>query len=826
MAKNLYRGIFRKNPTKKLNLAAVFLGKGKIQIDFSFCPQFFFQYPRIMRRIHFLPILLVFGQILSGQDNGDQSLLKPSNMVDGTTRAVVIGISNYQFEAIPDLQFAHRDAEAFANYLKSKAGGSLTDNQIELLTNQEATYAQMYKALEWLLDESMAGDKAIIYFSGHGDTETKTISQRGFLLPYDSPPRSYGLGAYSVDFLIDIIETLSAHNVQVVLVSDACRAGKLAGEEYKGSQLTLARMKEKSGNEIKILSCQENEFSHEGPQWGGGRGVFSFHLVEGLIGMADTNRDLAVTLLEIEDYLQEKVPLETAPNVQVPITVGNLRSTVGMVDEQMLNELQKEKSLSILTYESVGLKGMEETIIATADTSVQKLYEAFLAAIQQGNLMSPEDQSANHFYEALIKEESIRPIHGYLKRDLVAALINGSQESLNRWIFFPEREMIIWFSPTLVRQKYGPFPNYLERAAELLGEGHYMYSHIMARKALFEGGIQYLQKIYWKDYLNGELALEQFRESLKWQPRAAHTYLWMAMTHFYNMQQRDSAYFYLQKAIEISPVWDQLYLWKAQFLIEERRFSEAKVILEEQEKIDPENAFLYNTWGGWYFYQGQYDKTIQMWDKAFALDSTSIISEGNKILSYGFMGEKEKAIEVFNSVVRKDSLSAFPHYFLGNMYYLSGQLESSIQPFEKAIYYDPHMIWAYSQLGDALIALERLDEAEKILLDGFALDSTYMPLVNALGGVYQGKGDLQKAEQMYLRAIELDGSNWIPFYNLASVYVELNRYDESLEYLEIAITKGLKYYYDYYLKGNESLDPLRELPEFKALMEKYFPGKD
>ena len=35
----------------------------------------------------------------------------------GTTRALVVGISEYQDEGIPDLRFAHRDAQAFADYL-------------------------------------------------------------------------------------------------------------------------------------------------------------------------------------------------------------------------------------------------------------------------------------------------------------------------------------------------------------------------------------------------------------------------------------------------------------------------------------------------------------------------------------------------------------------------------------------------------------------------------------------------------------------------------------------------------------------------------------
>ena len=39
------------------------------------------------------------------------------------------------------------------------------------------------------------------------------------------------------------------------------------------------------------MSCQPNEYSIEGEQWGGGRGAFSYHLVDALYGLADANAD-------------------------------------------------------------------------------------------------------------------------------------------------------------------------------------------------------------------------------------------------------------------------------------------------------------------------------------------------------------------------------------------------------------------------------------------------------------------------------------------------------------------------------------------------------
>ena len=147
-----------------------------------------------------------------------------------STRAVVIGISDYQEPLIPDLKYAHRDAEAFANWLRSPAGGSVPEENILLHTNEAATNAEIIVSLDWLIEESKKGDRAFIYFSGHGDVERITKYNNGYLLGYDSPPAVYGAGAFAVNYLKDIIATLSDNDVQVFLISDACRAGKISWE--------------------------------------------------------------------------------------------------------------------------------------------------------------------------------------------------------------------------------------------------------------------------------------------------------------------------------------------------------------------------------------------------------------------------------------------------------------------------------------------------------------------------------------------------------------------------------------------------------------------
>ena len=186
-------------------------------------------------KYHLTIFLLVTNFVLFAQTEKGATPLNPQPAIANpqSVRAVVIGISDYQDPAIPDLQYAHRDAEAFANFLRSPAGGLLDNDHLKVLTNEKATAGRIAEAFDALIEQAAAGDQVIIYFSGHGDVERKTVTQPGFLLCWDAPSRVYmGGGTYSLAFLQEIVTTLSTQNgAKVVVITDACHAGKLSGSQ-------------------------------------------------------------------------------------------------------------------------------------------------------------------------------------------------------------------------------------------------------------------------------------------------------------------------------------------------------------------------------------------------------------------------------------------------------------------------------------------------------------------------------------------------------------------------------------------------------------------
>src|SRR5205823_6238342 len=61
----------------------------------------------------------------------------------------------------------------------------------------------------------------------------------------------------------------------------------------------------------RLMSAEAYETSIEDARWGGGHGVFTYHVLEGLRGAADADRDGKVTVGELFEYVRRKVIEET-----------------------------------------------------------------------------------------------------------------------------------------------------------------------------------------------------------------------------------------------------------------------------------------------------------------------------------------------------------------------------------------------------------------------------------------------------------------------------------------------------------------------------------
>ncbi len=272
----------------------------------------------------------------------------------GNTYAIVIGISSYQDPAIRQLNYSNRDAIVFAEFLMSAAGGSVPKQNIKLLTDSMATIGEVDKAIRWLMSNCKENDKVFFYFSGHGEMENVTMSKNGYLICYNTPSVAFVNMGLSIDYLNDVVNTISVQTkAKVVVITDACHSGQMNGKNFKGSLFVGEQLMLKKENEIRMASCKPDELSNENENWGGGRGVFSYYLVNALQGgLADTNHDGEVSVGELKAYMESSMAkdpvLKSEGDVQTPVINGSadfgLAKVVASERKKIEEEIKRDSS--------------------------------------------------------------------------------------------------------------------------------------------------------------------------------------------------------------------------------------------------------------------------------------------------------------------------------------------------------------------------------------------------------------------------------------------------------------------------------------------------
>jgi uncharacterized caspase-like protein len=258
----------------------------------------------------------------------------------GRLFAVVIGISHYAkggASQINDLQYADRDATSMLDFLKSPAGGAVADQDALLLLNEQATTDSVRHALYTFLTRPQEQDTVVIYIAGHGAPDPLDPRNISFLTS-DTQPDDMGATAFPMFELQDVFERILKAK-RVITFADTCHSygftGARAGAgSTRANNLVnqyLQRYASK-GQRAVITASDISESSFEDAKWGDGHGVFTWFLLQGLKGAADSNHDGTVTAGELFAYLKQAVPQATSgkqnPRAMVGIDSGLAVSTI------------------------------------------------------------------------------------------------------------------------------------------------------------------------------------------------------------------------------------------------------------------------------------------------------------------------------------------------------------------------------------------------------------------------------------------------------------------------------------------------------------------
>jgi uncharacterized caspase-like protein len=229
---------------------------------------------------------------------------------EAKTFALVVGISKYR--NLPQdlwLQYPDADAKAFSRHLASPRGGGVPPDQMLVLTNEQATTAALRSAFRTFLKTRPGrNDTVYILIAGHGTVINSGANSGAYILTYDSDPENLYGTAIPMAELHSLVEEALSKVGHVILLADVCRAATIEGQKTAALGGVLEQIGEAPGELLGLMAARPKELSFEGPEFGGGHGAFTWSVLKGLEGAADSNHDGFVTAGELIDFVYTDVP--------------------------------------------------------------------------------------------------------------------------------------------------------------------------------------------------------------------------------------------------------------------------------------------------------------------------------------------------------------------------------------------------------------------------------------------------------------------------------------------------------------------------------------
>jgi ankyrin repeat protein len=213
--------------------------------------------------------------------------------------AVVIGIDQYRH--YPPLEGATRDARSVAESFRQLG----FDEVIELY-DADATRTGLLRVLGSDLPRKTDRESfAVIYFAGHGETETLPQGQkRGYIVPVDADPDHSFATAISMDSLRDLSNRLPAKQIYYAMDSCYSGLGLVRGIRAMPSESPGYVEKITSMRAVQMITAgSEGEQAEEI----GGQGLFTSYFLRALSGEADFDDNGFVTASEIGTFVRPQV---------------------------------------------------------------------------------------------------------------------------------------------------------------------------------------------------------------------------------------------------------------------------------------------------------------------------------------------------------------------------------------------------------------------------------------------------------------------------------------------------------------------------------------
>lgn len=250
---------------------------------------------------------------------GGAAAVQPARAPLGPVRekfALLVGVSDFEDPRIRDLQFAAKDARDLAAALVDPCLGRFSEDNVWLLTDEQATRERILEALNAIILQAQEDDLVLLFFSTHGSParEGQGLGGIGYLVTHDTEQEQPWLNGIEFANLTRKVALIKARRLITFL--DSCYSGQA---RRAGGKDLLFETGGINSRDAELLLSGEGSYvisssAEKQPSWESDRlqnGYFTHFLIDALRQQGGTP-----TLAEVFDNLSREVSAAVAREKQ------------------------------------------------------------------------------------------------------------------------------------------------------------------------------------------------------------------------------------------------------------------------------------------------------------------------------------------------------------------------------------------------------------------------------------------------------------------------------------------------------------------------------
>jgi len=295
-----------------------------------------------------------------------------------------------------------------------------------------------------------------------------------------------------------------------------------------------------------------------------------------------------------------------------------------------------------------------------------------------------------------------------------------------------------------------------------------------------------------------EGAIAQFDKAIELDPGLVEAHNHLANLYL-SLEREEDAIAAYRRAIALAPDVSDAYFYLGVYLSHHERYDEARELLEEASRLDADNPMIQLELGALYVQLHMLPEALAAFDEGLNLDSrdeylrdlravTAEVAAGSaphELFDVFRRGlellpmDPSSAAPAFEEAIDMAADFHLSHLNLGIALAALSRNDEAETAIRRAIDLDARYPESHAALAVVLISGERLDEAEASLQQALALDPAHVEALRGLGMVTMMDGRTELSASYFLRAAKLAPANLGLQVELAGAYIQAEQMDKA-----------------------------------------------